>query len=144
MPQEGMLVQIDGSHHRWLEERGHWLTLLLAVDDATGSVPYALFQEQENTEGYFRLMQGIIQRRGIPLALYSDRHFVFRHPSPVNEGVHGSLADKGEPTQFGRAMQELGVTQVFAPQPRGERADRAGQRHLPGQAGGGTAPGQRQ
>jgi transposase len=126
MPQEGMLVQIDGSHHRWLEERGPWWTLLLAVDDATGSVPYALFQEQENTEGYFRLMQGIIQRRGIPLALYSDRHLVFRHPSPVNEGVQGSLADKGEPTQFGRAMRELGVTQIFAHSPEAKgRIERA-------------------
>lgn len=79
MPQEGMLVQIDGSHHRWLGESGPWLTLLLAVDDATGTVPYALFREQEDTSGYFRLMKGIIQHKGIPLALYSDRHFVFRY-----------------------------------------------------------------
>ncbi len=41
MPQEGMLLQLDGSHHAWLEDRGPWLTLLLAVDDATGTVPYA-------------------------------------------------------------------------------------------------------
>ena len=47
-------------------------TLYLAVDDATGTVPYALFREQEDTEGYFRLMKGIIQRRGIPLALYRE------------------------------------------------------------------------
>ena len=79
MPQEGMLIQIDGSHHQWLEERGPRLTLLLAVDDATGSVPFALFQEQEDTEGYFRLMQGILQQKGIPLALYSDRYLVFRY-----------------------------------------------------------------
>ena len=46
MPQEGMLLQLDGSHHPWLEDRGPWLTLLLVVDDATGTVPYALFQEQ--------------------------------------------------------------------------------------------------
>ena len=43
MPQQGMLLQIDGSHHRWLGENGPWLTLLLAIDDATGTVPYALF-----------------------------------------------------------------------------------------------------
>jgi hypothetical protein len=84
MPQEGMLVQMDGSHHRWLEERGSWFTLLLAVDDATGTVPYALFQEQEDTEGYFRLLQGMIERRGVPLAVYTDRHAVFqsRFPGP--------------------------------------------------------------
>lgn len=72
MPQEGMLVQIDGSHHCWLGEQRPMFTLYLAVDDATGTVPYALFREQEDTEGYFRLMKGIIQRRGIPLALYRE------------------------------------------------------------------------
>ena len=67
MPQGGMLLQVDGSYHRWLEGRGPWFTLLLAVDDATGTVPYALFWDREDTEGYFRLMTGIVQRRGIPL-----------------------------------------------------------------------------
>ena len=46
MPQEGMLLQLDGSHHLWLEDRGSWLTLLLAVDDATGMAPHALFQDK--------------------------------------------------------------------------------------------------
>jgi hypothetical protein len=67
-----------------LEERGPWLTLLLGVDDATGKVPYALFREQEDTEGYFHLMTGIIQQCGIPLAIYSDRHTVFRRASPTS------------------------------------------------------------
>ena len=126
MPQEGMLVQVDGSHHRWLEERGPWFTLLLAVDDATVPVPYALFQEQEDTEGYFRLLSGIVQRRGIPLALYSDRHIVFRHPSPANETTEVPLADQGKPTQFGRAMRELGIRQIFARSPEAKgRVERA-------------------
>ena len=68
MPQEGMLLQLDGSHHLWLEDRGPWLTLLLAVDDATGTAPYALFQEQEDTRGYLSLLQGIMERRGVPIA----------------------------------------------------------------------------
>jgi transposase len=117
MPQEGMLVQIDGSHHRWLEEREPYITLLLAVDDATGTVPYALFREQEDTEGYFCLMKGIIQRRCIPLALYSDRYFVFCYSKPASEAGGASIIDRSKPTQFGRAMQELGVTQVFARSP---------------------------
>lgn len=126
MPQEGMLVQVDGSHHRWLEERGPWFTLLLAVDDATGNVPYALFREQEDTEGYFRLMMGIIQRWGIPLALYSDRHIVFRQPRPQGDIFESSIADNRKPTQFGRAMWELGVTQVFAHSPEAKgRVERA-------------------
>ena len=78
--------------------------MLLAVDDATGTVPYALFREQEDTEGYFRLMQGIIQRRGIPLAVYSDRYFVFCYSRPANEIGEASHVDRDKPTQFGRAM----------------------------------------
>jgi hypothetical protein len=127
MPQEGMLVQIDGSHQCWLEERGPWLTLLLAVDDATGTVPYALFREQEDTKGYFYLMKGILQRRGIPLALYSDRYFVFCPPSPRNETGDASIAKKENLTQFGRAMWELGVTQIFARSPEAKgRVERTG------------------
>lgn len=125
MPQEGMLIQIDGSHHPWLEERGPHLTLLLAVDDATGSVPYALFQEQEDTEGYFRLMQGILQHKGIPLALYSDRYLVFLYHDKKADTSEGSQA-KRKPTQFGRAMRELGITQVFARSPEAKgRIERA-------------------
>lgn len=118
LPQEGMLVQIDGSVHDWLEGRGPRMTLLLAVDDATGTVPVALFRDQEDSHGYFCLLWAMIERKGIPLALYSDRHGVFRH-------VHHSPKTKGEErrsetktTQFGRAMQELGVVQVFARSPQ--------------------------
>jgi transposase len=127
MPQEGMLVQIDGSHHHWLEDRGPCLTLLLAIDDATGLVPYALFQEQEDTEGYFRLMKGIIENKGIPLALYSDRHLVFR-PAREPDDQHdiGIHTYKGKPTDFGRAMRELGINQIFARSPEAKgRIERA-------------------
>ena len=101
MPQEGMLLQLDGSPHAWLGDRGPWLTLLLAVDDATGTVPYALFHQQEDTEGYLLLLQGIIQRCGIPLGVYTDRHAVFRHPRQgLPEETHA-----GKLTQFGRALK---------------------------------------
>lgn len=126
MPQEGMLLQIDGSHHNWVEERGPWFTLLLSVDDATGKVPYAFFQKSENIEGYFRLVIGIVERYGIPLALYSDRHIAFRRPKSPYEAVEGFLVDSGKPTQFGRAMRELGITQVFARSPEAKgRVERA-------------------
>lgn len=117
MPQEGMLLQVDGSHHRWLEDRGPEFTLLVAVDDATGTVPYALFQGEEDTEGYFRLLMGVIERKGIPLALYSDRFIVFRRPSHPGEAAETAIADRGKATQFSRAMRELGVTQIFAHSP---------------------------
>jgi len=97
MPQEGMLVQLDGSYHAWREDRGPWLTLLLAVDDATGTVPYAVFREREDTHGYFKLLQGIIARQGIPLGVYTDRHSVFQ--SPYQRPKEVSVTDDSMPTQ---------------------------------------------
>ena len=64
MTREGMLIQIDGSYHRWLGEDGPQLTLLLAVDDATGCVVNALFCEQENTRSYLLLMRDLIRSYG--------------------------------------------------------------------------------
>ena len=110
MGREGMLIQIDGSYHRWLGEYGPQFTLLLAVDDATGCVVNALFCEYENTRSYLLLMRDLIQSYGIPLALYSDRHGVFKH-TPPSETVSA-------PTQFSRAMGELGVQLIFARSPQ--------------------------
>ena len=124
MPQEGMLLQLDGSHHAWLEDRGPVLTLLLAVDDATGTVPYALFHKQEDTQGYFLLLRGVIERHGIPLAVYTDRHAVFRQTRPLL--AQAGTDQEREPTQFGRALRELGVTPVFAHSPEAKgRVERA-------------------
>ncbi len=118
MPREGMLIQLDGSYHRWLADHSPPFTLLLAVDDATGSVVDALFCEQEDSRNYFLLMQNLLRRRGIPRALYTDRHAVFKHKSEYQP--------TGTPTQFGRAMEELGIQMIFAlsPQAKG-RVERA-------------------
>ena len=110
MPREGMLVQIDGSFHRWLGEDGPWFTLLLAVDDASGCVVNALFCEYENTRSYLLLMRDLIRSYGIPLALYSDRHGVFKHTPPSETA--------SAPTQFSRAMGEIGVQLIFARSPQ--------------------------
>ena len=87
-------------------------TLLLAVDDATGSVVDARFCEQEDSHNYRLPMQGLLLRYGIPLALYTDRHAVFKHQSEYQP--------TGTPAQFGRAMDELGIQLIFAlsPQPK--------------------------
>ena len=120
MPREGMLIQVDGSHHRWLGDDGSPFALLLAVDDATGIVVNAQFCEQENTRDYFLLMRCLIQRYGIPIALYTDRHSVFKNVS--GSGLVGA------PTQFSRAMDELGIQMVFAlsPQAKGRVERTAG------------------
>jgi len=132
MPQEGMLLQLDGSHHAWLEERGPKLTLLLAIDDATGIAPHAVFHAQETTEGYLLLLQGIVRKWGIPLAIYTDRHAAFISriltdavPS-IPQREEERPGDQRVRTQIARALRELGVTQIFALSPEGKgRVERA-------------------
>ena len=87
MPQEGLLVQIDGSHHPWLEVRGPKLTLLIAVDDATSTVAQAVFRTSEDTRGYLVLLEGLICQWGIPMALYSDRHAAFKYNARQKGGA---------------------------------------------------------
>ena len=120
-PQEGMLLQVDGSRHDWLQGRGPYLTLVGAIDDATGTVPYALFREQEDAQGYFLLLQGIIGSKGIPLALYSDRHSIFQVNPKQQESLEEQLAGERQPTQVGRALNELGIQSkvAFSPQAKG-------------------------
>lgn len=116
---EGMLLQIDGSRHDWLESRGPWLTLISSIDDATGRVPFALFREQEDSQGYFLLLRGVGKRKGIPLALYHDRHGIFERssqgpPQTLEEQLRGQ-----EPTtQFERLMRELGIESIASRSPQ--------------------------
>jgi len=117
-PQEGMLLQIDGSRHDWLEGRGPYLSLVAAVDDATGTVPAALFREQEDAQGYFLLLRGIVQAKGIPLALYSDRHGIFQRSPKEPMTLQEQLSGERQPTQFGRALKELGIQPIFALSPQ--------------------------
>ena len=118
--QEGMLVQIDGSRHAWLGERGPWLTLIAAIDDATGKIIAGVFREQEDAHGYFLLVRQMLQRHGRPLALYHDRHGIFQQTSKATEAdtLEEQLAGKQEPTQFGRLLQELEITSIAARSPQ--------------------------
>jgi len=120
-PQEGMLLQIDGSRHDWLEGRGSWLSLIGAIDDATGKVFYALFREQEDAQGYFLLLHHIVSSYGIPMALYHDRHGIFERSKRETESLEEQLEGRRRPTQFGRLMEELDITSISSrsPQARG-------------------------
>ena len=121
MPQSGMLVQIDGSFHRWLGDDGPQFTLLLAVDDATSAVVNAVFGPEEDTRSYFTLMQGLIERWGRPVALYGDRHGVFKF-----SGRPRRTQPPAEVTHFSRAMVELGIQMIFARSPQAKgRVERA-------------------
>ncbi len=115
-PQAGMLLQIDGSDHDWLEGRGPRLTLIAAIDDATNEVPYALFREQEDAAGYFLLVRQIAQSHGLPLALYADRHTIFQ--SPVQATIDQQLRGEAPQSQFGRLVAELSIQLIAARSPQ--------------------------
>ena len=117
-PQEGMLLQIDGSRHDWLQGRGPYLTLIGAVDDATGTVPFALFRQQEDAHGYMLMLKDIIDHHGVPLALYSDRHGIFQRSPKEPESLAEQLRGRRDPTQFGRALEELDIRLILAHSPQ--------------------------
>jgi hypothetical protein len=118
MPQEGMLLQVDGSPHHWFGPDQPRSSLLVAVDDATGAVVAALFREQEDAQGYFLLLRQVLKGKGIPLGLYHDRHSVFQDNSQRPWTLEEELQGRREPTQFGRALAELGITSIAAHSPQ--------------------------
>lgn len=110
MAAEGLLLQLDGSRHDWLEGRGPWLTLVGAIDDATGMVPAATFRDQEDAAAYLEILGSTIAGHGLPGALYHDRHSAFAPTSP-------GPAEPGGPeelSQVGRALVELGIGSIVA------------------------------
>ena len=82
----GELIQIDGSYHAWLEERGCKACLLLFVDDATSAVVAARFVDWENYFAYAALCKSYFKAEGLPVAFYSDKFSVFR--VNTRAGVH--------------------------------------------------------
>jgi transposase len=120
-PREGMLLQLDASRHDWLEGRGPYLSLVGAIDDATGKVPSACFREQEDAFGYFRVMRETATRLGIPMAVYADRHSIFyqgKEEQLRKLSLEEQLAARRQPTQFGRLLNELGVQLMHALSPQ--------------------------
>lgn len=115
---EGELLQMDASLHRWFGEEEPPSALLGAIDDATGDVPFAVFFPQETTEGYFQVLAGILRRRGIPRAFYTDHDSAF--VVNVSEVRRDLASAEGRPliTQFGRALQELGIEWIAANSPQ--------------------------
>lgn len=98
----GELIQIDGSDHRWFEERGPACILLVFVDYATGRLMHLRFVRSETTFSYFEALEAYLAQHGRPVAFYSDKHSVFRVASQGAKSGHGM-------TQFGRALNELNI-----------------------------------
>ena len=123
----GELVQIDGSDHRWFEDRGPPCTLLVFVDDATSTLMHLEFVASESTFSYFGALERYLGAHGRPVAFYSDKHTVFRVAQQGAESGHGM-------TQFGRALNALNIEILCAnsSQAKGrvERANRTLQDRL--------------
>jgi transposase len=117
--QEGMLLQMDGSPHDWLEGRGPHLTLIAGIDDATGKVPAAVFRLQEDAQGYFLMLRQVVEKMGLPLAVYHDRHGIFeRHPWKQEPSLQEQLLGQEPTTQMGRLLKELGIASIAARSPQ--------------------------
>jgi len=126
MPRAGMLLQADGSRHDWLEGRGPWLTLVGAIDDATGVIPAAVFRGQEDAAGYFTVLAGTARRVGLPVALYTDRHGIFTKDPDRPPTLTEQLTGKRSLTQVGRALEALGVRWIGARSPQAKgRSERS-------------------
>src|SRR6266852_6254103 len=130
---EGELVQLDGSPHDWLEGRGPMLTALGLQDDATGKILAAQFFPAETSEGCFRLLQRLLRRYGVPLAFYGDRNGIFVR-NDDHWTVEEQLAGRRQPTQFGRALQQLGITLHPRPLSPGQGSYRTSLGRAPGSA----------
>ena len=123
-----MLLQTDGSRHDWLEERGPRLTLVAAIDDVTGIVTGATFREQEDAAGYLAVLRDTIRRHGVPLAPVCRRGpgSGSRRPRSLPLTLEEQLVDRRSPTQFGKALAELGITSIAARSPQAkDRTERA-------------------
>lgn len=103
----GELIQIDGSDHRWFEDRSPACTLLVFIDDATSRLMYLHFTYSESTFSYYEATRAYIEQHGKPQAFYSDQASVFRVNNKHATGGDGH-------TQYGRALFELNVESICA------------------------------
>lgn len=107
-PRLGELIQIDGSPHDWFEGRGPKCCLIAFIDDATSRLMRARFVPVESTRAYMAVLKEYVTGFGVPVAAYSDRHSIFTKHDPEDL----------EPTQFERALGELGVEAIQANSPQ--------------------------
>ena len=128
-PLPGMMLHIDASTHRWLEQGQSW-DLIVILDDATNEIYYAQLVDEESTQTVMAAIRPVVERHGWFCSLYSDRasHF-FETPKA------GGPVNLDHVTQVGRAMRDLGIHMIpsYAPQGRGrsERNFRTWQGRLP-------------
>ncbi len=111
----GAMVQLDGSHHDWFEGRRGQCVLMVMVDDATNQMR-ARFFEEETTRASYDVFEGWVRAHGLPGSVYVDRDSIYRCEGEPS--VADQLAGKERQTQFGRAMEQLGVELILAHSPQ--------------------------
>jgi len=107
----GEMVQIDGSHHDWLEGRGPWLILMGYVDDATG-ITFGRFYDYEGTMPAMDSLMRYIEKYSIPQSIYLDGHKTYK--STRKQTIGEQLRNEMPMTQFERAAKELGIIVIHA------------------------------
>jgi hypothetical protein len=112
----GEMVQLDGSHHAWLEGRGPKLVLMGYIDDATGRF-YGRFYGYEGTMPAMDSLKGYIRQHGIPKSIYLDRHSTYK-TNKKYAYTQWPFRDRQELTQFGRSCQQLGIELIYANSPQ--------------------------
>lgn len=120
-PRFGELIQVDGSPHAWFEGRGPRCTLIVFIDDATSRLTALRFVPTETARAYLEALRGHVLEHGRPLAIYSDRHGIFR--------VNAKDAESGDgKTEFGRVLERLSIESIQASTPQAKgRVERANQ-----------------
>jgi hypothetical protein len=111
----GQMVQMDGSHHDWLESRGSKLVLMGYIDDATNTT-YGRFYDYEGTMPAMDSFKGYVKKYGLPMSVYLDRHTTYKSPRKLTEWEE--LAGIESLSQFERALKELGVEVIHALSPQ--------------------------
>jgi hypothetical protein len=115
--QEGALVLWDGSPHRWFGEGLREWSLMAVIDDATGKLLCGVFALEEDAQSYLICLKQMLLDKGIPLAIYMDRHGIFRR-NDEHWTVQEQLAGEQTPTQVGQALRALGIKPIFALSPQ--------------------------
>jgi transposase len=116
--QKGLLIQLDATPFEWFGGRAKF-ALHGGIDDATGEITGAYMTKHECLHGYFETMRQTIMQNGAPVAVYTDKHTIFRSPKTGKLTVEEQLGGKiVTDTQFGRAMKELGITLIYARSPQ--------------------------
>lgn len=127
-PIPGMMLHQDGSTHLWVPK--HYWDLIVTMDDATNEHYSMFFVDEEGTWSSLWGVRKVIETRGLFSSLYTDRGSHYWHTP-----LAGGKVDKNNPTQFGRAMQQLGIDMIaaYSPEARGrsERAFATHQGRLP-------------